>query len=86
MDIATLLSQYKDPAAVLAFVVALAVTVRFLSRRLDKTEEIVENIRSNHLAHISDSVIRIESILGELPCRTKYGNHNEEGCNKKDKQ
>jgi len=71
MDIATLLAGWQDPAIVLAFIVGLAITVKFLSRRMTKTEVIVENIRDNHLTHIGKSLVRIETKLETLPCQNK---------------
>lgn len=68
MDIATLLAGWKDPAVVLAFIVGLAITVKFLSSKLKVTEETVSNIRDNHLVHIGESLVRIETKLEDVPC------------------
>ena len=76
MEIAAVLAQWGNPLILIAFLIFLALSVKALKAKLSKTDETVEKIRDNHLAHISTDIkqqsvllARIETKVDLLPCK-----------------
>ena len=69
MDILALAQDWSNPMVVASVIVGLLVTVRFLSARTKKVEDTVLTIKDNHLKHVGESLVRIETKLDLLPCK-----------------